>query len=54
VADGYYLILKPLPAGTYTLHFGGTFHFDAGELGPDPLDLTNDITLHLTVERAEH
>ena len=50
VASGYVLMVKPLPVGTHTLHFGGTFHFDAGELGNDePFDLTNDITLHVKV-----
>jgi hypothetical protein len=50
VADGYYLMLNPLPAGKHTIHYGGTFHFDAGELGlTAPVDWPKDITLQLTV-----
>ena len=29
--------------------YGGSFHFAAGELGPDPVDLPIDMTYHLTV-----
>lgn len=49
VADGYYLMLRPLSKGKHTIHYGGTFHFNAGELGPDPVDLPKDVTLQLTV-----
>ncbi len=49
VGDGYYLLLAPLSAGEHTIHFGGTSHFAAGELGPDPMDLPVDTTFHLTV-----
>jgi hypothetical protein len=52
VGDGYYLLLHPLPKGRHTIHYGGTFHFDAGELGPDPVDLVKDITIDLTVGKA--
>ena len=48
VGDGYYLMLAPLSEGTHTIHYGGTFHFNAGELGPDPVDLPKEITIHLT------
>lgn len=51
VGDGYYLMLEPLFAGKHTIHYGGTFHFDAGELGPDPIDLVKDITIDLTVAK---
>ena len=40
-ADGYYLMLAPLPVGQHTIHFTGT-------LG-DPVNFTLDITYNLTV-----
>jgi hypothetical protein len=49
VGDGYYLMLDRLSRGKHTIHYGGTFHFDAGEIGPDPVDLVKDITIDLTV-----
>ncbi len=49
VGDGYYLLLAPLSAGDHVVHFGGMSHFDAGELGPDPVDFGVDTTFHLTV-----
>jgi hypothetical protein len=50
VGDGYYLMLEPLPVGHHTIHYGGTFHFEAGELGNDePFDLPKEITIELTV-----
>ena len=50
VGDGYYLMLHPLPVGRHTIHYGGTFHFEAGELGNDePFDLPKEITIELTV-----
>jgi hypothetical protein len=49
VVDGYYVMLTPLSVGQHTVHFGATFHFAAGELGPDPVDLPIDMTYHLTV-----
>ncbi len=52
VADGYYVMLAPLSVGEHTMHFGGTFHFAAGELGPDPVDLPINTTYHLTVSPA--
>ena len=49
VGDGYFLMLE-LPKGHHTIHFGGTFHFEAGELGNDePFDLPHDVTLEVTV-----
>ena len=46
VGDGYYVLVKSLPKGNHTIHFGGSFHFGAGDLGPgsDPLDLPLDMT----------
>ncbi len=49
VGEGYFLMLADLSPGRHTIHYGGTFHFDAGELGPDPLDLPHDVTIELTV-----
>ena len=56
VGDGYFLMLAPLSKGLHTIHYGGTFHFEPGELGEwqvDPLDLPKDITIQLTVEDGE-
>jgi hypothetical protein len=49
VGDGYHLMLHSIPKGTHTIHYGGTFHFDAGELGDEPLDLPHDVTIQLRV-----
>jgi hypothetical protein len=49
VADGYYLLVRPLPVGTHTIRYTGAFHFAAGELGPDPLEFELDTTYHITV-----
>jgi hypothetical protein len=54
VADGYYVMLRPLGQGAHTIHFGGKFHFAAGELGPDPVDLPLDMTYHVTVAPNHH
>lgn len=53
VGDGYYLMLNNLSKGKHTIHYGGTFHFDAGELGPDPIDLVKDITIDLWVKEDQ-
>lgn len=52
VADGYYLLLEPLSAGPHTIHYGGRFHFPAGVLGPDAVDIPQDITLQIMVGAA--
>jgi hypothetical protein len=39
VADGYYVLLEPLPAGEHTIHFAGT-------LG----EFSLEVTYHITVE----
>ena len=54
VADGYYVMVAPLSAGEHMIHLGGVFRFAAGELGPDPVDLTADVTYHLTVYSPGH
>jgi hypothetical protein len=50
-ADGYYLLLKPLPTGSHTIHYGGRFHYLTGDFGPGepPPDYVVDITLLITV-----
>ncbi len=49
-ADGYYVMVPPLPKGNHTIHYGGTFRFEAGELGPDPVESRQDVILELTVQ----
>jgi hypothetical protein len=49
VADGYYLFLKPLSVGRHVLHYSGGFHFNAGEIGPEPFDISADLTYVITV-----
>ncbi|KVU32956.1 hypothetical protein WK65_30400 [Burkholderia ubonensis] len=48
VGEGYFLLLQ-LPPGPHTIHYGGDFHFNAGELGPDPVDFQKDVTLFVTI-----
>ena len=50
VGDGYFLLIPPLPKGQHTIHYGGTFRFEAGELGEEPLEFVKEITIELTVE----
>lgn len=49
VADGYYVLLEPLPKGEHTIHYGGSFHFTLADDGFDA-DLVVDMTYHVTVE----
>jgi len=49
VGDGYFLIFPSLPKGRHTIHYGGTFHFEPGELGDEALDFTKDTTIEMTV-----
>ena len=56
VGDGYYMMIKPLPVGTHTIEYSGTFHFEAGELGDwqtEPLDLPHSGTIILNVVREQ-
>jgi hypothetical protein len=41
VADGYFLMLRPLTPGPHTIHYGGTFHTAD--------DVPKDVTLLITV-----
>jgi hypothetical protein len=48
VADGYYLLLAPLPAGRHTIEWSGDIHFSFEEDGFDadfPLDMTYTINV---------
>jgi len=49
VSDGYFLMLSWLSRGKHTIHYGGTFHFEPGELIDEALDLPHDVTIELTV-----
>ncbi|MBI1761069.1 MAG: hypothetical protein HYR56_06490 [Acidobacteria bacterium] len=46
VADGYWLLLRPLPVGQHTLNFGGT-------IGP-PVNFSLNITYNITVVPRDH
>lgn len=53
VGDGYYVLVESLPKGDHTLHYGGLFHFNAGEFpdfGPDAVDFPFDATYHVQVK----
>ena len=53
VSDGYFVMLPPLSKGNHTVHFAGSFHFAAGELGPDPVDFSLDVTYHINVTPSQ-
>jgi hypothetical protein len=53
VGDGYFLLLKPLSRGTHTIEYSGTFHFDAGELIDEPLDLPHSGTIIIDVVKEK-
>jgi hypothetical protein len=47
VSDGYWIILKPLPIGDHTVHFGGSVvNYAGGALN----NFANDVTYHLKVQ----
>lgn len=51
VADGYYLYIKPLSAGsTHVINYGGRFHFSVAEGDPFDFDAGVDMTYNLTVQ----
>lgn len=43
VADGYLVMLKPLPPGNHVIHFAGKFV--SGPYGPDPFAVTYNLTV---------
>lgn len=47
------MMLTSFSPGTHTIHYGGTFHFDAGELDVGPLDFPHDVTIQLTVKAQD-
>lgn len=49
VADGYYFMLAPMSKGRHVIEYGGTFHFEAGELGDEAFDLPHSGTIILNV-----
>ncbi len=48
VGDGYFFMIKPLPPGQHTIHYGGRFHIPASVFGT-PVDIIKDTTLMITV-----
>lgn len=50
VADGYWLMLKPLPARTHDLEFHGIVDISVANGDPFDLSFTVDVIYHLTVE----
>jgi hypothetical protein len=48
VGEGYFLMLSEFSPGKHTIHYGGTFHFEPGELADVALDLPHDVTIELT------
>ena len=50
VADGYYLMLRPLGKGTHTIHYGGALHFSIAEGDPFDLDAPLDMTYHVSTK----
>ena len=57
VGDGYFVMVDRFSKGKHTIHYGGTYHFEPGELGDwqvDPLDLPHDVTIELTVGKGRH
>lgn len=50
VADGYFVMLKPLSKGTHTLSCGGKVHFSPKDLPPSGADFAFGNTYHLTVQ----
>jgi hypothetical protein len=52
VADGYYLMLRPLPLGTHTLNFKGGIRTSTTKGDPSNFEFEQDITYYLTVTPA--
>jgi hypothetical protein len=49
VADGYYVMVEPLCAGSHTIRYSGGIHFAVAEGDPYDYDASLDMTYHLTV-----
>ena len=49
VADGYYIMTKPLCHGRYTIHYGGAFHFAIAQGDPFDYDASIDMTYNVNV-----
>jgi hypothetical protein len=54
VGDGYFVMVDSFSVGKHTIRFGGTFHFEPGELVDEALDLPHDVIIELTVVRQGH
>lgn len=57
MADGYFVMLTPLSKGKHTIHFTGSFRFEAGEFGPEQIEAVEfglDVTYHINVTRRGH
>ncbi len=52
VGDGYFVMVDSFSKGKHTIQYGGTFHFEPGELGDEALDLPHDVTIELTVGKG--
>jgi hypothetical protein len=50
VADGYYLMVAPLPKGMHTIRIRGSLRFSVADGDPFDLDLTANNLFHITVE----
>jgi hypothetical protein len=50
VADGFYLMLRPLSKGAHTIHYGGAFHFSMAEGDPFNWDGPLDMTYHVSTK----
>ena len=50
VADGYYILIKPLSCGQHKLHYSGDFHFAIAEGDPFDFDAALDMTYHINVQ----
>jgi hypothetical protein len=49
MADGYYMLLKPLNVGHHVVHYGGGFHYSVAEGDPFDFDAALDMTYDLQV-----
>lgn len=52
VGDGYFVMVDSFSKGHHTIHFGGTYHFEPGELADEAVDLPHDVTIDLTVGKG--